>query len=130
MRAKVLYVITIALLSISQVLHAQNAQEMAVLKERAKEKVAMMNRYIAYMADPRNPENTRFGYKEEAQNLFINKCNDYTEIVEFENGEKETIQREGVTMQVASLKNKTPRTKPMKSYFRGLIKMNYKSVNM
>ena len=48
----------------------------------------------------------------------------------FEDGSRETIRRESVTMQVASLRNKTPRTKPMKEYFRGLIKMNYKYVKM
>lgn len=105
-------------------------QDEQVLKERAKEKVAMLNRYIAFMADPQNNSNTRFYYKEEGQKLFVNDCNPFTEIVEFTDGSKEIIQRESVTMQVASLRNKTPRTKPMKEYFRGLIKMNYKYVKM
>lgn len=107
-----------------------NEQDIIVLKERAKEKVAMMNKYVSFMADPQKNSKTRYGYKEEAQNLFINNCNPFTEIIEFEDGAKETIQRESVTMQVASLRNKRPRTKPMKEYFRGLINMNYKYVQM
>ena len=82
------------------------------------------------MAAPSNSEDTRFGYKKEAQDLFINKCNDYTEIVEFENGEKETIHRSGATIQVASLRYKPPRIKAIKDYFRGLLQMNYRSVTI
>ncbi len=92
--------------------------------------VGMLNKYIAFMADPQNDSDTRFYYKEEAQKLFVNNCNPYTEIVEFEDGTKETIRRESVTMQVVSLRNRTPRTKPMKDYFRGLIKMNYRYVKI
>ena len=64
------------------------AQNKDVLKDACIRPTSFLNRYIAYMAAPSNSEDTRFGYKKEAQDLFINKCNDYTEIVEFENGEK------------------------------------------
>lgn len=107
-----------------------SAQDEKVLKERAKEKVAMMNRYIAYMADPQKKLDTRNGYKGEAQKLFVNDCNKFLEIVEFQDGTQETIFRDGVTMQVGSTRRKTPSTKLMKAYFRGLINMNYKYVQM
>ena len=134
MKTKVLFLLLATLFLSSSTLYAQKftlgEQDIKVLKERAAEKVGMMNKYIAFMADPKNDSDTRFYYKEEAQKLFVNDCNPFTEIVEFEDGSRETIRRESVTMQVASLRNKTPRTKPMKEYFRGLIKMNYKSVKM
>ena len=133
MKTKVLSLLFIAIFA-SYDLFAQeftlSEQDKKVLIERAKEKVAMMNRYIAFMADPKNDNDTRFYYKEEGQKLFVNDCNPFTEIVEFKDGTKEIIQRESVTMQVASLRNTKPRTKPMKEYFRGLIKMNYKYVKM
>lgn len=134
MKTKVLFFLFAILFFSSSALYAQkftlSDQDVKVLKERAAEKVGMMNKYIAFMADPKNDSDTRFYYKEEAQKLFVNDCNPFTEIVEFEDGSRETIRRESVTMQVASLRNKTPRTKPMKEYFRGLIKMNYKYVKM
>lgn len=100
------------------------------LESHTKEKIAMMNRYIAYMADPRNSESTRFAYREEAQNMFINECNKFTEIIEYKNGERDTIQREGVAIQVTSPLRNTPQIKLIKDYFRGLIKLNYKSVKI
>ena len=134
MKTKVLSILLVTLFTSSNVLFAQsftlNERDITILKERAKEKVAMMNKYISFMANPQKESKTRFRYKEEAQNLFVNNCNPFTEIVEFEDGSKETIHRNSVTMQVASLRNKTPRTKPMKEYFRGLITMNYKSVQI
>lgn len=135
MKSKVLSIFFIALFVFEVDSFAQNKQSISendkrIILERMKEKVAMMNTYIAFMADPQKKNEARFYYKEEAQNLFINNCNSFTEIVEFEDDEKETIQRDGVTMQVASSRNQTPRTKLMKEYFRGLIKMNYKYVRI
>ena len=134
MKTKVLFLLLATLFLSSSTLYAQKftlgEQDIKVLKERAAEKVGMMNKYIAFIKKKKNDSDTRFYYKEEAQKLFVNDCNPFTEIVEFEDGSRETIRRESVTMQVASLRNKTPRTKPMKEYFRGLIKMNYKSVKM
>lgn len=134
MKIKVVLILFATLFASAQSLSAQSftlsEQDINLLKARAKEKVGLMNQYIKYMADPRKDNKSRFHYKDMAQNLFINNCNPFTEIVEFEDRTKETIQRNGVTMQIASLRNKTPRTKPMKEYFRGLIQMNYKQVHM
>ena len=80
------------------------------------------------MADPQKDNETRFYYKDQAQKLFINDCNGFKEILEYKDGRKKEIWREGVTMEVVSLRNQTPRPKPMKQYFRGLISMTYKSV--
>lgn len=89
-----------------------------------------LNVYIDFMADPNNDSNTRFYYKEEAQKLFINDCGSFYEIVEFADGAKDTIRREGVKMFVVSQRSQTPRTELMKEYFRGLTKSKYKYVKM
>lgn len=111
--------------------YGQSSQEMEVIKQRAKEKVKMLNDYISFIADPIKKVDTRTYYKEEAQKLFIHNCNSYTEILEFADGtKKEEIHKNGVTMGVASVRNTTPRQKPMKQYFRGLMTMGYKSVTI
>ena len=108
---------------------AQSEQDMEVLKQHAREKVKQLNDYISYMADPNEKESNRNFSKEQAQKLFIENCNPFKEIVEFKDGTKEQIWRkDGVIMEVASLRRRTPRPRPMKEYFRGLINMTYKSV--
>lgn len=111
--------------------HGQSSQEMEMVKQRAKEKVKMLNDYISFIADPQKKIETRTYYKNEAQKLFIHNCDSYTEILEFTDGtKKEEIHKYGVTMGVASVRNTTPRQKPMKQYFRGLMTMGYKSVTI
>lgn len=111
--------------------YGQSTQEMEVVKQRAKEKVKMLNDYISFIADPQKKMDTRTYYKGEAQKLFIHNCDSYTEILEFTDGtKKEEIHKDGVTMGVASVRNTTPRQKPMKQYFRGLMTMGYKSVTI
>lgn len=111
--------------------YGQSSQEIEVIKQRAKEKVKMLNDNISFIANPRKKMDTRAYYKEEAQKLFIHGCNSYKEILEFANGtKKEEIHKDGVTMGVASTRNTTPRQKPMKQYFRGLMTMGYKSVTI
>ncbi len=122
-----LVVLFYSLLGINSI-YGQTSQDMEVLKLRAKEKVKQLNDYISYMADPQKDNETRFYYKDQAQKLFINDCNGFKEILEYKDGRKKEIWREGVTMEVVSLRNQTPRPKPMKQYFRGLISMTYKSV--
>lgn len=109
---------------------AQSPQDMKVLIERAKEKVKQLNDYVSFMANPQKDSKTRYFYKDQAQKLFINDCNKFKEIVEYKDGSKKEVWRDGVTMEVASLRNRTPRPKPMKEYFRGLITMTYKSVTI
>jgi len=108
--------------------YSQSPQEMEMLKSRVKEKVKQLNDYISFMANPQKPSKTRYYYKGEAQKLFVNDCNSFKEIVQYKDGTKNEVWREGVTMEVASLRRKKPQSKPMKEYFRGLISMNYKSV--
>ena len=109
---------------------AQTAQEMEMLKQRAKEKVKILNDNISFMANPQKEIKTRYRYKDAAQRLFINDCNPYTEIVQYRDGHKETVHRDGVKMETASLRNKIPVSKPMKEYFRALINMTYKTVSI
>lgn len=109
---------------------SQSSHDMEVLKERAKEKVRQLNEDISFMANPQIDNKSRYGWKAEAQKLFINDCERFKEIVEYKDGSKEEVWREGVTMEVASLRNRRPRPRPMKEYFRGLITMTYKSVTI
>lgn len=130
MKTNVFYALLSAMLFISGNSFAQSSQDIEVLKQRAKEKVKQLNDYISFMANPQKDSKTRYYYKAEAQKLFINDCERFKEIVEYRDGSKEEVWREGVTMEVASLRSRKPRPKPMKEYFRGLITMTYKSVTI
>lgn len=111
--------------------YGQTPQEMEVVKQRAKEKVKLLNEYISFIANPLKKMDARAYYKEEAQKLFIHNCNSYKEILEFADGTKEEeIRKDGVTMGVASIRDTTPKQRPMKQYFRGLMTMGYKAVTI
>lgn len=111
---------------------AQNDDNYESLKQRAREEVKMLNDYISYLADPKQDKKTKHYYKEQAEELFIYACGPYEEKIEFKNGSIKTILHDGVVMEVSSVKNTTPRTKPMKAYFNGLIYLAniYKSVTI
>lgn len=128
MKLRVYFALIFSLLFVPNLMFGQVGHDMEVLKQRAREKVKLLNDYISYMADPQRKVKTRFQYKEEAQGLFINDCNRYKEIVEYADGTTDEVWREGVTMEVVSLRNRKPRQRLMKDYFRGLISMTYKSV--
>lgn len=128
MKTKMIISLLLAMLLVSNNVFCQSEHDIEVLKQHAKEKVKQLNDYVSYMADPKEKERNRYFSKEQAQKLFINDCNRFKEIVEYKDGTKEEIWREGVTMEVASLRRKEPRPRPMKEYFRGLINMTYKSV--
>lgn len=116
----------------SSMTYAQSDSRTKMLTLRAKEMVKQLNDYISYMADTHKSLNTRMGYKKMAEQLFLNDCKPYDEIVEYDDGHKETIRREGVTMEVVSLRNPKPRKKPMPEYFRGIINLGkiYGSVSV
>lgn len=130
MKTRTYFALLFAMLLMAGNAYGQSAQDMEVLKQRAKEKVKQLNDYISFMANPQKESKTRYYYKGEAQKLFVNNCDRFKEIVEYKDGSKKEVWREGVTMEVASLRNRKPRPKPMKEYFRGLITMTYKSVTI
>lgn len=131
MRTRIIFAFVLLCSFATSLAYGQSLQDMEIVKQRAKEKVKMLNDYISFIADPQKTMDTRTYYKEEAQKLFIHHCNSYTEILEFADGtKKEEIHKNGVTMGVASVRNTTPRQKPMKQYFRGLMTMGYKSVTI
>ncbi len=114
---------------------AQTAAEEEMILQRAKEKVAQLNDFISFMANPQKPGQTRNYYKKQAEHLFIFDCNPYDEVIEYKDkrtGElkRRKIQRQGVTMEVASLRKTNPIPKLMRLYFRGLIGMSYKRVEI
>lgn len=128
---KVFFLIVAVMLSINA--SAQIEDNYESLKQRAKEEVKMLNDYISYLADPSQDKNTKNYYKEQAEGLFIYSCGPYSEKVEFKDGSVKTITHEdGVTMEVSSTKNTTPRAKPMTKYFNGLIYLSriYKAVSV
>ena len=106
---------------------AQTENSEFTIKRHCK-KIDQLNDYISFMANPQKANKMRYFYKEQAQKLFINDCERFKEIVEYKDGSKEEVWRDGVTMEVASLRNRTPRHRLMKEYFRGLITMAYKPV--
>lgn len=92
-------------------------QEDEILKRRIAEKVALMNDYIAYMADKSKKENTRSYYRGKALNLFIGKGLDY---------EEDGVSKKGVLMEITSKTYNTVTPKLMREYFWNLIKgLNY-----
>lgn len=111
------------IVSFSLTAYAQIDCRAKMLPLCAKSQVKQLNDYIAYMADARKPMKTKMGYKKIAEQLFLNDCKPYDEIVEYEDGQKDTIRREGVTMEVVSLRNPKPRKKPMPEYFMSIINL-------
>lgn len=131
MRPKIISILILFCCFATSNFYGQSPQEIEVLKQRAKEKVKMLNDNISFIANPQKRMDTRAYYKNEAQKLFIHDCNSYKEILEFADGtQKEEIHKDGVTMGVASTRNTIPRQKPMRQYFRGLMTMGYKAVNI
>lgn len=130
MKTKIFLILTLLGWFMMPYSYGQSLQDEEVIKQRAKEKVGMLNKYISFIANPQKKWETRVSYKEEAQKLFIHDCNSYTEILEFKNGTRKVIENKGVTMGVSSVNNPTPRDKPMKQYFRGLMTMGYQSVTI
>jgi hypothetical protein len=109
----------------------QTAKDMEILTLRAREKVGMLNDYIGFMANKSWNVETRSFYKEAAEGLFINNCDSYVEMIQIKNmNDTIKIEREGVTMDVSSTLNNTIKTKLIKSYFEGLMRLNYKSVDI
>lgn len=100
------------------------------LKLKAAQKVAQLNDYISFMADKGITVSDKQMYKDTAKKLFIKDCGPFMEIIEYNDGSKETINRNGVIMEVVSLRNRTPRKRPMLKYFDGLIQLNYKSIKI
>lgn len=92
-------------------------QQSEVLRRRSAEKVALMNDYIAYMADKSKNEDSRSYYRGKALNLFIGKGLEY---------EEDGVQKKGVMMQITSKTYNTVTDKLMREYFWNLIKgLNY-----
>lgn len=100
---------------------APDAAEIEMLQSRAKEKVALMNSYISYMADKRNNYNTRQYYSEKALALFIGKGYSYS---------LDGIKHEGVLMQTTSTNTKKTSTSLMRRYFESLINLHYTDVKI
>lgn len=111
-------------------LYGQSSQEKEIIRPCVTTKVQMLNNYISFIADPKKKMDTRTYYKGELQKMFVNDCNSYTEILEFTNGIKKEIHKDGVTMNVASVRNKYLRQILMKQYLRGLIAMEYMPVTI
>ena len=88
------------------------------VQRRAAQKTAQMNNYIAYMVDEGYPMSVREEYMQSAKDLFV--------------GRAETYYEEGYSrianMQVTSISRPTPKTYPVKTYFKSLLGLIKKGV--
>lgn len=104
---------------------ASNAQKNGsyeeMLKQRVARKVAQMNDYIEFIANPQRSKAERLDFRKRALNLFVGRGNSYTE-----NGEV----KNGVVMQITSIYRKNPTKRLMRDYFTGLINMRYSNVKI
>lgn len=92
-----------------------------MLRRRAAEKVGQMNDYISFMADKKNSVNNRQYYSKQALKLFIAKGEAYTE---------NDVKKEGVIMEVTSVKKQTKNQTLMKTYFQNLMNLKYSNVKI
>lgn len=92
-----------------------------MLKSRVKERVALMNSYIKYMADKRNDRDTRLYYNKKALPLFIGKGYSYI---------SDGVEHEGVMMQTTSTNTNKVTSKLMRNYFRNLIDLRYTDIKI
>lgn len=113
---------SLALLTVPMFLNGQNIDENKLLQQRAKERVRLMNDYVSWMADKRNPEDERKYYRTEALPLFIGKGYEYKE-----NG----TPKKGVMMQTTSVnKPGIVNATLIRDYFTRLTNLKYTSVNI
>ena len=137
---RILWVMAIALVAIPA--YSQSQEDMKEnMKKRAKEKTALLGRYITNIAKkyedltPKEQENKKIYYIEQALKLFIAKGEKYDVITttKLDNGREktDTIHKEGVMMEVTSISrpNSTSR-KTVKKYLPGLKKLTYSQVEI
>ncbi|MDE5997775.1 MAG: hypothetical protein K2G77_06160 [Muribaculaceae bacterium] len=111
--------ILICLLSFSSI--AQTSRSNNDVKRRAAERVALLQDYIAFMADKKNDKETREYYKKKALPLFVGRGYEYEE-----NG----ITKDGVKMQTTSINTNTTKSSLMREYFQRLINLRYSDVKI
>lgn len=123
-------IVSIILVFCSCLCYAQSAKDIETLKIRAAQKVGLLNDYIAYIANPQKQTANRLKRKHSALALFVNNGRSFTEIVEYKDGKKETIERKGAEMQVSSSNTKTIKKMLMSKYFDNLMSLRYKEVKI
>lgn len=99
---------------------AQRATSEQIMR-RAAEKVSQMNDYISFMANKKKNIGTRQYYKNKALNLFVGRGEAYEE-----NG----VKKEGVMMEITSIKRNSKSRRLMKDYFQSLINLKYQNVSI
>ncbi len=92
-----------------------------ILKKRVRERVALMNSYITFMADKKNNYSTRQYYKEKSLPLFIGKGYSYT---------MDGVVHDGVLMQTTSTNTNKVTSKLIRKYFGDLINLTYSNVKV
>lgn len=92
-----------------------------ILKKRVRERVALMNSYITFMADKKNNYSTRQYYKEKSLPLFIGKGYLYT---------MDGVVHDGVLMQTTSTNTNKVTSKLIRKYFGDLINLTYSNVKV
>ena len=109
---------------------AQLSDTQNLIEQRGWEKVRQLNDFIAFMASPNIEKETKVFYKEQALRWFINCGEPFDVVIEKSDGSKDTIRREGATIEVVGLLKSSKRKYSIKRYFDGLTNGLYKPVDI
>lgn len=104
-------------------------EEVVQAKKRAAEKVGIFTGYVKSIGEKNESLEYRLYYCKEALNLFVGKGDSYTETY-YEDSTPRVVKREGVQMQVTSLRDKSKKTYLLKNYLNNLAKLNYSQVEI
>lgn len=105
-------------------------EEAEQAKERAAEKVKLFTSYVKDIGEKNERLEYRLYYCKEALNLFVGKGDSYTETY-YEDSTPRVVKREGVQMQVTSLRDKSKKTPYLlKKYLNNLANLRYSQVKI
>lgn len=104
-------------------------EEVVQAKKRAAEKVGIFTSYIKHIGEKNESLEYRLYYCKEALNLFVGKGDSYTETY-YEDSTPRVVKREGVQMQVTSLRDKSKKTYLLKKYLNNLANLRYSKVEI
>lgn len=104
-------------------------EEVGQTKKRAAEKVGIFIGYVKNIGEKNESLEYRLYYCKEALNLFVGKGGSYTETY-YEDSTPRVVKREGVQMQVTSLKDKSKKPYLLKNYLNNLARLNYSKVEI
>lgn len=105
-------------------------EQQLLLKQRAAQKVSLFTGYITKIADKVESLEHRLYFKDAALKLFIGKGQSYNEYYIQSNGQQVKVERDGVKMQVTSVRTGSKRDLLMRSYLYNLANLKYSKVEV